>query len=73
MNVPEEGLNVTTEALGLARTAEAGLFEPGLFQTKGELLFLQGASNAAEAEDCFRKRSGLRRARAINWGSCTRL
>ena len=33
----------------------AGLFEPGLYNLKGELLLLQGASNAPEAEGCLRQ------------------
>ena len=52
---PEEGLEVVADGLALARKSGAGLFQPGLFETKGELLLLQGASNAAEAEDCFRQ------------------
>ena len=42
-------------ALALARRTGAGLFEPGLYKTKGELLLLQGTANAAEAEGCIRQ------------------
>jgi class 3 adenylate cyclase/tetratricopeptide (TPR) repeat protein len=52
---PEEGLDVVAEGLALARRTGAELYETGLCNLKGELLLLQGASNAAEAEDCFRQ------------------
>ena len=52
---PEEGLEVVANGLALARKSGAGLFQPGLYATKGELLLLQGASNTPEAEDCFRQ------------------
>jgi predicted ATPase len=37
------------------RRTGAGVFEPGLLQTKGALLLLKGAAKTAEAEDCFRQ------------------
>jgi class 3 adenylate cyclase/tetratricopeptide (TPR) repeat protein len=52
---PDEGLDVVAEVLALVRRTGAGLYEPGLFQTNGELLLLQGAAKAAEAESCFRQ------------------
>jgi tetratricopeptide (TPR) repeat protein len=52
---PEEGLDVVAEDLALVRRTGAGLYEPGLFQIKGELLLLQGAAKSAEAESCFRQ------------------
>ena len=52
---PGEGLEVVTDGLARVRKTGAGLWEPGLYQIKGGLLLLQGASKAAEAEDCFRQ------------------
>ena len=52
---PEEGLEVVADGLVLAHKSEAGLFQPELYLTKGELLLLQNGSNAAGAEDCFRQ------------------
>jgi tetratricopeptide (TPR) repeat protein len=51
----EEGLAVVANGLALAGKSGAGLFEPELYRIKGELLLLQGESNAAEADDCFRQ------------------
>ena len=52
---PKEGLEVVANGLALALKSGAGLFQPGLYATKGQLLLLQGTASAAEAEDCFRQ------------------
>jgi class 3 adenylate cyclase/tetratricopeptide (TPR) repeat protein len=51
----DEGLDTVANGLALAQKTGAGSLEPELYQIKGDLLLLQGAPKAAEAERCFRQ------------------
>jgi tetratricopeptide (TPR) repeat protein len=51
----DEGLDAVANGLALAQKAGSGGLEPELYQIKGDLLLLQGAPKAAEAERCFRQ------------------
>ncbi len=55
------------EGLALARERDYLLYEPELYRLKGELLRLQGGSEA-EAEACFRRSiESARRQQARSW------
>jgi hypothetical protein len=51
----DEGLDAVANGLALAEKTGSGGLEPELYQIKGDLLLLQGAPKAAEAERCFRQ------------------
>lgn len=51
----DEGLVALTEALTIADENEDRYYEPETYRLKGELLLKQNDSDAAEAENCFRK------------------
>ena len=51
----DEGLRTLEEALWLAQHNEEHLYEAEVYRLKNELLLGQGASDTAEAEDCFQR------------------
>ena len=52
---PEEGLTALAEALDLMIRTRARCYEAELYRLKGELLLMQDASNALQAESCFQQ------------------
>jgi len=51
----DEGVRALDEALGWVQHNDEHLYEAEVYRLKGELLLRQSASNAANAEDCFRQ------------------
>ena len=54
MKQPAAGLQVLEQALARVEPTGERMYEPELYRLKGELLMMQDASNAAQAEQSFR-------------------
>jgi predicted ATPase len=63
-----EGLTAVDHALARAERNEGHWCTPDLFRIKGEILLLEGARNAAAAEDHFQRAiDWARRQKALSW------
>jgi predicted ATPase len=68
MKQPAAGLQALEEAFCLVEPTGQRMYEPELYRLKGELLLLQGRSNAAQAEQSFRTAIEIARAQsAKSW------
>jgi class 3 adenylate cyclase/predicted ATPase len=68
MKQPAAGLQALEDAFSRVEPTGQRIYEPELHRLKGELLLVQDASNAAQAEECFRTAIEIsRKQKANSW------